>query len=57
MKTTTEVVETTVPNTIEEAEALVREILRRSHRAPEETARWIVRKERTSPLDTRHVTR
>jgi hypothetical protein len=52
---TTDLLEMKPRTKVAEAEALVREILNQTRRAPEPGAGWILRKERTSPLETRHV--
>jgi hypothetical protein len=52
----TDVLETKSPTTAKEAEVLVREILARTRGEAEPAKGWTLRKERTSPLDTRHVT-
>ena len=41
----------------EEAADRVREILRRAEREPERRSGWVMRRQRTSPLETRYITR
>jgi hypothetical protein len=52
----TNVLETESVTTAKQAEALVRDILARTRGEAEPTSGWTLRKERTSPLETRHVT-
>jgi hypothetical protein len=55
MSSTTIVEKTTTAET--PAEERVREVLERVRREPETPPGWVMRKERTSPLETRYVTR
>jgi hypothetical protein len=51
------IVETSTSATTPAAEDRVREVLERVRREPEPPAGWVFRKQRTSPLETRYVTR
>jgi hypothetical protein len=41
----------------EEAADRIREILRRARRETETRSGWVMRRQRTSPLETRYITR
>ncbi len=55
MSSTTVVEKSTAVNT--PAEERVREVLERVRREPDAPSGWVMRKQRTSPLETRYVTR